>query len=74
MSHVKERLFDAIAAMSEADALRLWDIVETLAEIGWDSIEEVEPDEIDLQMIHDAENDPDCKVFATEEEVKALFD
>lgn len=29
----------------------------------WDNIETIEPDEIDLQMQHDIENDPDCKDF-----------
>jgi hypothetical protein len=30
---------------------------------GWDSIEEVEPDEIDLKMIQEIQNDPDCRIF-----------
>ena len=29
----------------------------------WDAIEEVEPDEIDIQMLHEMENDPDCHDF-----------
>lgn len=31
---------------------------------GWDAIEEVEPDDIDLQIIHEAQNDPDCQTFS----------
>ena len=30
----------------------------------WDSIEEVEPDEIDKQMMYEMENDPDCNDFS----------
>lgn len=30
---------------------------------GRDSIEEIEPDEIDLKMINEIRNDPDCHVF-----------
>lgn len=30
---------------------------------GWNSIEEVEPDEIDLKMIQEIQNDPDCRIF-----------
>lgn len=29
----------------------------------WDSIEEVEPDEFDLQMIRETKNDPECSIF-----------
>ena len=31
--------------------------------INLDFIEEVEPDEIDLEMIQEIENDPDCHIF-----------
>jgi len=30
---------------------------------SWDSIEEVELDEIDLKMIFEIQNDPDCHSF-----------
>lgn len=39
----------------------------------WDAIEIVEPDEIDLQMIQDAQADPDCSAFASDAEVRALL-
>lgn len=63
MSNVKERLLGAITVMNEEDAMRLWEFVLELSGNGWDSIEEVEPDEIDLQLIHEAQSDPDCQVF-----------
>lgn len=63
MSNIKERLFGAITVMNEADALRLWDFVLELSGNGWDAIEETDPDEIDLQMIQEAQNDPDCQIF-----------
>ena len=34
---------------------------------SWDNIEEVAPDEWDLQMLHDAETSPDCKEFVSAE-------
>ena len=46
---------------SEADRLR--DIISTQFIPSWNDIEEVEPDEWDLQMLKDIENDPDCKTF-----------
>ena len=32
-------------------------------DILWDTVEEVEPDEIDLQMIRDAQSNPDCSTL-----------
>lgn len=63
MSNVKERLLGAITVMDETSAARLWDFVLEISGAGWDSIEEVEPDEIDLNMIDEIRNDPDCHVF-----------
>ena len=34
-----------------------------MADQGWSSIKEVEPDEIDLRMIEEIKNDPDCRSF-----------
>ena len=64
MSEVKARLVGAITVMDEAMASRLWEIVESMAVSGWDGIEEEAPDEFDLQMIRDAESDPDCRVIS----------
>lgn len=63
MSNVKERLLGAIAVMNEASAFRLWEFVLELFGNGWEFIDEVEPDEIDLEMIQEIRNDPDCHVF-----------
>ena len=35
----------------------------------WDMIEEVEPDEFDLEMLAEIENNPDCDVFMSEAEM-----
>ena len=63
MSIVKERLIGVMTIMDEASAARLWKVVQGFSEDAWDNIEEEEPDEIDLQMIRDAETDPECRVF-----------
>lgn len=63
MSNIKERLLGAITVMDDASAMRLWDFVLELSGNGWGSIEEVEPDDIDLQMIQQAQSDPDCRTF-----------
>lgn len=64
MSNIKERLLGAITVMDDASAMRLWDFVLELSGNGWGSIEEVEPDDIDLQMIREAQSDPDCQTFS----------
>lgn len=35
----------------------------------WDDIEEVPPDEWDLKMLEDIENDPDCHEFVSQEDL-----
>ena len=73
MSNVKERLFGAIMVMDETTAQKLWEYVQNLYDDPWANIEEIEPDEIDLQMLREIENDPDCHTIATEEEVRDTF-
>jgi len=63
MSNIKERLMGAIAVMDDISAHRLWDFVLELSGQGWSTVEEVEPDSIDLQMIQEANSDPDCHSF-----------
>lgn len=36
---------------------------------SWDAIEEAEPDEIDLQMLNETKNDPDCHEFIKESDI-----
>ena len=63
MNATKERIIGAITVMDNSEADRLWDIISTQFIPSWDDIEEVEPDEWDLQMLKDIENNPDCKTF-----------
>lgn len=74
MSEVKARLIGAITVMDEVGAQRLWEIVERLySSDGWEGVEEEAPDEVDLQMIREAQTDPDCAVFVSDGEVKAVL-
>ncbi len=74
MSEIKARLIGAITVMDEAHAEKLWAYVEDLySDGGWDAIEEAEPDEVDMQMIQEAQTDPDCSSFATDEEVRTVL-
>ncbi|MCL2199568.1 MAG: hypothetical protein FWB80_11650 [Defluviitaleaceae bacterium] len=42
---------------------------QTTQTVSWDDIEEVEPDEIDIEMMKEIENNPDCKEFVSEDEM-----
>lgn len=74
MSEVKARLIGAITVMDEDGAQRLWDIVKRLySSSSWETVEEVEPDEADLQMLREIQADPDCTTFASDTEVQAVL-
>lgn len=74
MTAIKERIMGAVSLMSNEEAETFWNLIQRHYIISpktwsnWDNIEEVEPDEIDLQMLHDIENDPECKEFISSEE------
>lgn len=67
MSAVKERLIGAITVMSEERAKALWDAIV----LG--SVPTEEPDEADMKMIGEIEDDPECLVVASEKEVGELW-
>lgn len=48
-------------------------ICEISEEAIWDNIPEVEPDEIDLQMLKEIEQDKDCHEFIPAEEVHKIL-
>ena len=39
----------------------------------WDLISEEEPDNIDLQMFREIENDPDCREFISSSEAEKIL-
>ena len=70
MSAIKERIYGAVTVMSEEDAYKVWELIkQKFANVSWEDIEEVEPDEIDLQMLSEIENNPECKEFMSSDEV-----
>ena len=64
MSNVKERILGAVTVMSEHDANTLWKIIIDNFP-SWDGIPEVEPDDVDIEMLKEAEHDPDCQSFVS---------
>ncbi len=74
MSEIKARLMGAITVMDEEAARRLWNMIERMYSApDWDAVEEEAPDEIDLAMIREIREDPDCTALASDEEVRALL-
>lgn len=65
MSKTKERLIGAITVMDDTNAEKLWAYVQDLFSDPWENIPEVEPDEVDLQMLENIKADPDCYNFTT---------
>lgn len=68
MTAIKERILGAISVMNDDDAEAVWNLIVTnFPKKSWNDIDEVAPDEWDLQMLHDAETNPDCKEFVSAE-------
>ena len=58
MNAVRERIHKVVTLKSQEEPLKLNEPV-------WASIPEVEPDEFDLKMLREIEEDPDCQEFVT---------
>ena len=69
MNAVKERIIGAVSIMNDNDAKIVWDMItDIFPSRSWSDIEEVEPDEVDLQMLREIATDPDCSTFVSEED------
>lgn len=62
MSEVKERILGAITMMSDNEAGNVWEYIMSNL-VAWKNISAEQPDNIDLQMLKDIENDKDCQEF-----------
>ena len=76
MNVTKEKILRTIELMDDNDAVFVlnWlnsNFIMKYKKTEWDSIEEVEPDEIDLEMMAEIETNPDCQEFIFEEELIA---
>lgn len=70
MTAIKERLIGAVTVMDDEKAERLWNLViRDFQPRSWNDIEEIEPDEMDLIMLKNIDNDPECHQFTPENEI-----
>lgn len=68
MSNIKERILGAVTVMTDEDAKLVWRLIEEQFSKSWDNIEEAEPDEWDLEMLSEIENNQDCKEFKSSDD------
>ncbi len=71
MTAVKERIIGAVSLMNEKEAEFFWKLIQNRYVISpkrWNDIDAVEPDEIDLMMLQEIENNPDCHEFVSQED------
>ena len=72
MSNIKGRILGAVTVMSESDASTLWElIIENFSD--WTKIEEITPDELDVAMIQDISNNPECQQFVSSNDVMKML-
>ena len=71
MTVTKGAIMRVIESMDDADAGIVLDWLNRHFNDAneWDAIEEVEMDEIDLDMLKEIDDNPDCKVFISENEL-----
>ena len=58
--------------MNDKDAEFFWKLIQdryTISPKTWEDIEDVEPDEFDLAMLKEIEENPECHEFISQEEV-----
>ena len=68
MSAVKERILGAVTVMNENDAQILWNMITQTFSESWENIEEIKPDDCDLQMLDEIKENPECREFMSEED------
>ena len=75
MNAIKERIFGAVYVMDNLSAFKLWDFIsKKFTHVAdWDAIPEAEPDEVDLQMLEEIEQEEDCHEFVSANEAKRML-
>lgn len=71
MSPIKEKIYGVVELMDEKQAEQFWQLICNnffVTEKSWDDIETVAPDDIDLQMLKEIEENPDCHEFVSSDE------
>lgn len=71
---IKEKIVTLLDVMPEKDAELLLQYIVGMYQLSpkttWDTIEEVAPDEVDLQMLQEIDADPLCNDFVSSDALK----
>lgn len=73
MTMVKEKIINAVTVMDDNDAEIIWNLILKKFPPSWNDIKEEMPDETDLQILNEIENDPECHEFNKESDIKWDF-
>ena len=70
MSTAKEKIVQTLSLMKEEDATIVLDwinsnFVLSYRQCSWNDIEEIEPDDIDIEMMAEIDSQPDCNEFVS---------
>lgn len=71
MTATKERIIGAVSLMNDKEAELFWKLIQNryvISPKSWDNIDSIEPDEFDLAMLREIENNPECHEFVSSEE------
>ena len=76
MASMKAQIIQAVEQMDDDTTFFVWDMLTRHfntqhKKISWGDIEEIEPDNTDLEMIRKMETDPDCRIYISREELIA---
>lgn len=79
MLPIKEKLITLIEVMPNDDAEDLFNYIKTNYKlmpktISWETIKEIEPDNIDLAMLEEIKSDPNCKEFISQKDLLKELD
>ena len=71
---IKEKIITLVEIMDSKDAETLFNYIVNNYQLkaklhSWEDIEEIEPDDLDLEMLNAINFDSDCKEFITENEL-----
>lgn len=72
LHETQKKIVRAVRTMDDKSAVKLWNIISEDFQdaAAWALIPEEEPDDFDLYMLEQIENDPDCHEFISSEELK----
>ena len=67
-SKIKNEIIELVKRFKESP-IKINFVIENFSQRSWSDIEEVTPDEWDLKMLKDIDENPDCHEFVSQDEL-----